>query len=70
MILRFTVECEPHEEKELKDYQDGPRWKALVGELAAWLRKEIKYSSRPEPELERVRDKLFELIVDEGLELE
>jgi hypothetical protein len=48
----------------------GNDWHQLVCDLDQSLRNHIKYSEKDEPELQIIRDRLYELISDYNLILE
>lgn len=73
MKLQFVVEFEEHEHSQAKGYIDGLKWQSVCWDLDQWLRGQIKYSMAPEQELARLqgaRDKLRELMTEEGVEFE
>jgi len=57
----------PEERSEFMDAYRGWQWKLIVSEFDEWLRREIKYSDKNE--YEPVREKLRELVDDEGLRI-
>jgi hypothetical protein len=57
----------PEDQHEFMDAFRGWQWKLLVGELDEWLRKEIKYNDKEE--YQPVREKLYELVSEEGLRI-
>lgn len=66
--LTFTL---PEEEIEYTAAVQALKWKGLVWELDQYLRSELKYNealNQAEGDaLQKVRDKLYELLRDDGL---
>ena len=69
-ILQFEL---PEEVNEHKRAVQAPDVLSVVYDLDRWLRNEIKYGQRPEEEeraLQRCRDKLWDLIDDNNVDLD
>jgi len=65
---RVTMTWElPEDQHEFMDAFRGWQWKLIVSELDEWLRQQIKYHEREE--FQEVRDRLNELVNNEGLHI-
>ena len=58
----------PEEEEDHRSALDGALWKAVVEDMAKWLRDDIKYNGNVV--MESARKNLFEIIEDRGLKLD
>lgn len=63
----------PRDQEEFNDHMDGGKWKEVVSEFSNYLRTQYKYNDALTAEqnecYETIREKLHELINEEGLEL-
>ena len=64
VTLRFKL---PEEQSEYDLARLGPQMHSVLSEFDQWLRSEIKYANRNE--LGPIRDHLWELLRDEGIDL-
>lgn len=68
-ILEFTL---PEEHHEHQDALRGSEWKWALSDLAGYLRNQIKHAENSAEEyqtFERVREQLFEILEERGLDL-
>lgn len=65
MKMIWSIEYEPHEQREVEAYIKGPEVKAKIQEFDCWLRDQIKYHDRTE--LERARKELWDCL--DGMDL-
>jgi hypothetical protein len=66
--MKVTLEFENKEDA--ISAMRGNDWHQLVRDLDQSLRNHIKYSEKDEPELQIIRDRLYELLSDYNLTLE
>ena len=59
----------PNDDYEFQNAVNATSWRAVVSELDAWLREQIKYGDPTAVDATMVREKLFELAKDEGVEI-
>jgi len=66
--MKVTIEFDDQEEAMIA--MQGGDWKLVVWSLDQSLRNHIKHSEKDEPELQSVRDKLYELVNEYNLNLD
>lgn len=64
--LTFDI---PNDDYEFQNAVNASSWRAVVSELDAWLGEQIKYGDPTSVDANMTRDKLFELVKDEGLNI-
>ncbi len=68
-ILEFSL---PEENEEFDSAKNGGLYKSVLWELDQYLRGRLKYETLPDPihdALQLTRDKLWELVKDDNLDL-
>lgn len=66
--MKVTIEFDNQEEAITA--MQGSDWKLVVWSLDQILRYKIKHSEKDEPEFQKIRDRLHELLADYKLNLE
>lgn len=69
--MKVTLEFNlPEEHEELKECQCGPTYRAVLHDLDNYMRTELKHGDHSNPvhlTIEGVRDKLYDLLNDQGV---
>ena len=65
-ILKYNL---PEEQEEFLTAQNGSTYKLILWELDQWLRNKIKYEDIDNIKTQEVRDKLHDLLLENGIEL-
>jgi len=66
--MKIIIEFEDYDEATIA--MQGKEWRFLAWDLDQYLRNQIKYSDKNEPELQSVRDKLHKLLENLKLNFE
>lgn len=71
MRKSFTVSMTPEDDGNdaLEAYMKGPEWKDAMRELADYLRAKAKYEDITNIAVQTVRDELFKILQEHGLDL-
>lgn len=70
MKTTLTLEAtDPSDINTLRLHLDAPKWHSALWELDQWLRSEVKHGEEP-GRLQEARDKLHELMREEGIEFD
>ena len=74
-ILKFDLNGENNDRIEFQDAVNGTRWRLAMWELDQWLRSQTKYapdsmSDDTYKALDSCRDKLYEILRDDNLDLD